>query len=101
MLAPQPLTPGHAMLTPLQPPLAQGQSPLAPDQDVLASPPLAPGQSVLAPPQPLLAANMVDLFIASAQGIPKQSLPTFRSGRESDFTLLKMSEKSSSPHGTI
>ena len=34
--------------------------------------------------------NVMDLFIASAYGIPRPSLPVFKSGRESDFALLKM-----------
>ena len=34
--------------------------------------------------------NAIDLVITSAYGIPKHSLPLFKSGRESDFALLKM-----------
>lgn len=34
--------------------------------------------------------NVTDLVLASAYGIPKPSLPVFKSGRESDFALLKM-----------
>ncbi|KAK0142397.1 hypothetical protein N1851_019841 [Merluccius polli] len=32
----------------------------------------------------------MDLVLASAYGIPKPSIPVFKSGRESDFALLKM-----------
>jgi len=34
--------------------------------------------------------NSMDLFIASAYGIPRPSLPVFKSGRESEYALLKM-----------
>ena len=33
---------------------------------------------------------MMELFIASAYGVPRPSLPVFKSGRESEFALLKM-----------
>ncbi|XP_022540035.2 uncharacterized protein LOC111195821 [Astyanax mexicanus] len=34
--------------------------------------------------------SLMDLLIATSYGIPKPSLPTFSSGKESDFALLKM-----------
>lgn len=34
--------------------------------------------------------NVTDLLIASAYGIPRPSIPVFKSGREKDFALMKM-----------
>lgn len=45
--------------------------------------------AVYPPPGPA-PVPYLDLLIASSYGVPKPTLPTFESGKESDFALLKM-----------
>ncbi|XP_042073118.1 uncharacterized protein LOC121813428 [Haplochromis burtoni] len=42
------------------------------------------------PPTASNGNNLMELLIASSYGIPKPALPSFASGKESDFALLKM-----------
>ncbi|KAL4008256.1 hypothetical protein ACER0C_002108 [Sarotherodon galilaeus] len=42
------------------------------------------------PPTDSKGNNLMELLIASSYGIPKPALPSFTSGKESDFALLKM-----------
>ncbi|XP_005167247.1 uncharacterized protein [Danio rerio] len=78
--------PHQSISVPSQPTINQSQNPVR--QQQLSSQPL-PRLNVpsVQPPAP---ANVMDMLIANSYGIPKPALPTFESGRESDFALLKM-----------
>ncbi|XP_069378750.1 uncharacterized protein [Paralichthys olivaceus] len=69
----------------------QSASMLGPVQTTFAGS-LPPMQISSLPPRSVHSQppNVMDLVLASAYGIPKPSLPVFKSGRESDFALLKM-----------